>query len=433
MIRNLMLFVTIMFPVMTSAQIQTQFTFNGQNSEVLKAEKKVTSTIRVPVEIETTCTRQIPHEVRVCRDVTRYRQSCSTIPSSQRCWDDSDRVCRPVTRTRQECSGSASRTVCQDRPSRQVCTERPTREVCRTNPRGGQSCTTVGGGTHCTEVGGGQNCYEVPGSQVCRNVSYTDQECENFSRRRCETVPSRNECTDIPYSENVCGMETQYSTESYACTQVSMEERKVEKLIKSEINVQILTNGLVEEFPMSVAIAEAAPHAMEVKLLKEPKVIVVLKRKDVKIVASTEKEIQLKGTLILEIMDERMLPIAFPASIASASLEAASQKLVIVMEGAMSSQGSVDFIITHNSVLTKLKTIAELKAEYPSAKVELGQVGDKAALSISLKDLIKNEPQKKNMRMKIKLGSKLMLQGEIMNAKKPDTEKQYDGIVVELK
>lgn len=437
MIRNLTLFLCLLFPVMTSAQIETQFTFSGQNAEVLKGEKKVSQVTQVPVEYEGTCSRQIPHEVRVCRDVTRYRQSCSTIPSSERCWNDTDRVCRPVTRTRQECSGSPSRTVCQERPTRQVCTERPSREVCRTNPRGGQSCTTVGGGTHCTEVGGGQSCHEVPGSQVCRNVSYTDQECDNVTRRRCETVPSRRECTDIPYSENVCGMETQYSVETYACTQTRMENRTSEKTIKSEVNVQILTNGLVEEFPMSVVVKETTPamtaFAMEAKLLKEPQVFVVLKKKDVKIASATEKEIVLKGSLVLEVMDARMLPISFPTAIAGASIEAATQKLVVVMEGPMSSQGSVDLIITHNSLLTKLKTIAEAKAEYPSAKAELGQVENKAALSVDLKGLIQNEPQKKNMRMKIKLGSKLMLQGEIMNAKKPDTEKQYEGILVELK
>lgn len=433
MIRNLMLFLTIMFPVMTSAQIETRFTFNGQNAEVLKAEKKVSQVIQVPVEVPSTCTRQIPHEVYQCRNVPRSRQECSRVPSRENCWNDSDRICRPVTRTRQECSSSGSRTVCQDSPGRQVCTERPTREVCRTRPDGRQTCSTVGGGTHCTEVGGGRTCHEVPGERVCRNVSYTDEVCENVSRRRCETIPAHNECRDVAYSEEVCGMETVYTSESYACTETRTENRTVEKTIKSEINVQILTNGLVEEVPVSISIKELAPFALEAKLLKEPKMFVVLKKKDVKVVSSTEKEVVLKGTLILEMMDARMLPISFPTAIASATLEAATSKLTVVMEGAMSSQGSVDLSIIYDTALSKRTIIAELKAEYPGERAELGSVENKAALSLNLKDLIKNEPKKKNMFMKIKLGSKLLLQGEIMNAKKPDTEKQYEGIFVVLK
>ena len=437
MIRNLMLSLCLLFPVMTSAQVETQFTFSGQNAEVLKGEKIVTQVTQVPVEYQGTCTRQVPEQVRVCRDVTRYRQSCSWVPAYENCWNDTDRICRPVIRTRQECSSGPSRRVCSQQPTRRICTERPARQICQTRPDGRRVCTDVRPGEHCTEVGGGVSCHDVPGERVCRSVSYTDQECDNVTRRRCETVPGRNECSQIPYSENVCGMETQYSVETYACTQTRMENRTSQKSIKSEVNVQILTNGLVEEFPMSVVVKETTPamsaFVMEAKLLKEPKVVVVLKKKDVKVVSSTEKEIVLKGSLVLEVMDAHMLPISFPTAIAGAHIEAATQKLVVVMEGAMSSQGSVDLQITHNSVLTKLKTIAEAKAEYPSAKAELGQVENKAALSVDLKGLIQNEPQKKNMRMKIKLGSKLMLQGEIMNAKKPDTEKQYEGIFVELK
>lgn len=437
MIRNILLFVTLLFPIMTSAQIESQFTFSGQNAEILKGEKKVTQVTQVPVQVPSTCTRQVPHQVRVCRDVTRTRQECSWVPSSERCWTENERICRPVTRTRQECSTGSSRRVCQERPTRQVCTERPSREVCRTNPNGTRSCQTVGGGTHCTTVGGGTDCHDIPGERVCHTVTYRDDDCGYESRRRCETVPGHNACRDIPYSENVCGMETQYTTESYACTETRMENRTSQKTIKSEVNVQILTNGLVEEFPMSVVVKETAQDlsafAIEASLLKEPTVFVVLKRKDIKVASATASEIILKGSVVLEIMSAEMMPISFPTAIAKATLDATAQKLIIVVEGAISSQGSVDFSITHDSMLSRPKTIAELKAEYPAEKIELGQVENKAALSVDLKDLIKNEPKKKNMFMKIKLGSKLMLQGEIMNTKKPDTEKQYEGIFVELK
>src|SRR5690606_27679721 len=98
-------------------------------------------------------------------------------------------------------------------------------------------------------------------------------------RRRCETVPGRNDCRSIPYSVPVCRMETQYASESYSCTKPQVITHVSEKTIKAETEVQILTNGLVEEFPMFVPIKEKASdysaYEMNVKLLKEPQVFVV--------------------------------------------------------------------------------------------------------------------------------------------------------------
>ena len=438
MIKNIAMFCLLLLPTMTYAQLESQFTFSGQNAEVLKAEKKITIVTPEQVEVPDTCYRQVPNgQVRVCRDETRYRQECSWIPSSERCWNDQERVCRTVTRYREECSGSPSREVCTDRPSRQVCTERPTREVCTTRPDGRQHCTTVGGGQHCTTVGGGRDCHTVPGNRTCRQVPYSDQDCDYVTRRRCETIPGRNDCRQIPYSEQVCGMETQYRTESYACTRTQTINRTTEKTVKSETNVQIITNGIVEEFPVAVSVKETSQQfsafSIEAKLLKEPKAFVVLQKKSSKIASSTEKEIVLQNSIVLEILTQEMLPVSFPVSIASAHIEEASNKMVIVFDGAMSAQGSIDFQITHKAFLSSTKTLVEMKADYPSAKVELGAVADKAALSIDIKDAIKKELKKKNMKLKFNLTSALNLQGEIMNATKPSTSKLYEGTFVELK
>ncbi len=438
MIRNIALFCLLLLPTMTYAQLDSQFTFSGQNAEVLKAEKKITVVTPEQVQVPDTCSRQVPNgQVRVCRDETRYRQECSWIPSSERCWNDTDRVCRTVTRYRQECSGSPSREVCTDRPSRTVCTERPTREVCRTRPDGQQTCTTVGGGQHCTEVGGGRSCHTVPGDRTCRDVPYSDQDCDNVTRRRCETVPGRNDCRQVPYSEEVCGMETQYRTETYACTRTETINRTTEKTIKSETNVHIITNGIVEEFPVAISVKESSAQfsafAVEAKLLKEPKAFVVLQKKEAKIVSNTAKEIVLKNTVTLEILSQEMLPMSFPVAIATASIEEAASKLTIVFEGAISAQGSVDFAITHKAFLSSTKTLVEMKADFPSDKIELGVVDNKAALSIDIKDAIKRELKKKNMKLKFNLTSALNLQGEIMNAAKPQTSRLYEGTFVELK
>lgn len=438
MIRNIALFCLLLLPTMTYAQLDSQFTFSGQNAEVLKAQKVVTVITPEQVEVPDTCSRQVPTgQARVCHDETRYRQQCTWIPASESCRDVQERVCRTVTRYRQECSGSPSHEVCHDTPGRTVCTERPTREVCTTTPSGRQHCTTVGGGQSCHETGGGRSCTTVPGNRTCRDVPYSDQDCDYVTRRRCETVPGRNDCQNIPYSEQVCGMETQYRTETYACTRTETVNRTSEKTVKSETNVQIITNGIVEEFPVAVSIKETSSQfnafAMEVKLMKEPKAFVVLQKKEVKIASASAKEVVLKNNIVLEVLTQEMLPMSFPASIASASIDQAASKLTIVFEGAMSAQGAADVLITHKAFLSRTKTIVEMKADYPSDKVELGTVDNKAALSINIKDAIKDELKKKNMKLKFNLTSALNLQGEIMNATKPSTSKLYEGTFVELK
>lgn len=437
MIRNIALFLVMLVPTLTSAQIETQFTFNGQNAEVLKAEKKIVVVTPEQVEVPSTCYRQVPvGEREVCRNETRYRQECSWIPSSQRCWTETDRVCRPVTRTRQECSNGPSRQVCTDRPSRTVCTERPTRQVCTTRPDGRQHCTTVGGGQHCREVGGGRDCHTVPGERHCRNVTYTDSVCETVPRQRCETVPGRNDCRDIPYSVPVCNMETQYETESYACTRTETVNRTAEKTIKAEINVQISTNGLVEEFPMAITLKETSSQfkafTIDAKLLKEPSIFVVLMKKEVKIADTTAKEIVLKADVVLEVLSKEMLPISFPTAIHKASIDEKTKKMTVVFEGPISAQGEVDFKITHKAFLSSTKTLVEMKDVFPGAKIELGQVEDKAALNIDISDAIKRELKKKNMKLKFSLKSEMNLRGELMNTMKPETSKLYEGTFVQL-
>lgn len=437
MICNIALFMFLLIPSLSMAQLNSEFVFNGQNAVVLEAKKNITIIIPEVVQVPHTCTRQVSvGESEVCRNETRYRQECSWIPSSERCWNESDRICRPVSRTRQECSNGPSRQVCTTRPSRRVCTQRPTRNVCTTRPDGRQHCTTVGGGESCQDVGGGQSCHSVPGERTCRTVSYTEQRCENVSRHRCEHVPGRNDCRDIPYSQRVCTMEMQYRTESYACTRPETINRTTHKVLKNEINVQILSNGLVEEFPVSITVIEANQQfknfSIDIKLGREPLVFVVLKKKSVKIACETEKEIILKSEVVLEVLSQEMLPIAFPAAISSASVDATKQ-LIVVLDGSIAGHGAVELEINHKAFLRRTKTIAELKAHYPGDKIELGQVEDKIALSIDLNDAMKNGLESKNMILKFKLSSELNLQGELMNAKKPDTSKLYDGTFVKLK
>ena len=454
--RALLFFFLFLIPATTFAKLESQFVFNGQNAEQLKMEKEITILKPRTVEVPSTCYRQVPVGTEeVCDTVTRYRQECQWVPGTTACRTEYERVCRPVSRTREECSRGSSRTVCSENPGREVCTnnpgrevctERPTREVCRTAPNGQQVCNTVGGGRHCTNVGGGRECRtvgggrecrEVPGEQICRTVTYSDTDCDSVPRQRCENIPGRNECSNIPYSAQECRDEVRYESQSYACTRTETVNDRIVKTIKSEVEVQIITNGLVEEFPVGISVKEESnsyeKFNLSVKLLKQPKVIVVLKKKDIKVAQSGEKEIKLKGQIVLEVLEEKMLPISFPVSILKASIEKKSSKMMIVFEGAISALGEVDFEITHKARLSSKKTLVALKAEYPSEKIQLVQLEDKVGLQLDIKDAIKHELKKSNMLLKLKLASPLNLQGEIMNEMKPDTSKLYEGTFVELK
>ena len=437
---------------------------------------------RVPAEQE--CRTEYD---RQCRSVTRYREECTRGPSRQECYNTPSRqVCtdRPSRRvctqipTRQECSTSPSRQVCTDRPGREVCTERPTREVCRTRPDGQQHCTTVGGGQHCTTVGGGQDCRTVGGEQqcrtvgggetcadvgggqdcrtvggdrecrtvegdpICRQVAYSDQDCENVPRQECRTIPAHNVCEQVPYSEEVCGNETAYRTESYACTETKYEDKEIEKKISANVNVSFKTNALLEEFGAIVSLvpnAKGTEFVPMIKLSSEPKMLVILKSKEAKIRAEGEKEIKVDGEISIELQQAVAETVEFPV-IESATLDKKTNLLSILFakilptEAGVVRKGELDFLLTN-----KGKEVAKLADKYPGVRVELKKAEKKDLMVLNLKDLITGSlsggglfsSSKLAMKLQLKIPSKI--QGEILNAKKPQTEKLYENIKVKKK
>ncbi len=437
MIRQAALALLISIPTITHAQLDSQFVFNGQNAEILTAQKAVTVITPEQKEVPDTCTRQVPTgQIEVCDDVTRYREECTYVPSSESCGYESERVCHPVSRSREVCSGGGSHQECTTIPSSTVCTERPTREVCHTNPHNGESsCTTVGGGQSCHDVGGGQSCTTVQDSPNCHTEYYSDEECSNDSRYVCHTNPGHNDCHSVPYSEEVCGMETQYRTESYACTRTITVNKEEKKTVKAETNIQINTNGLVDEIPMLVSIKEVNTQfkafTINVKLEKEPKLFVVMKSKEVKVVSANAKEVIVKATLVLEVMTKDMLPIKLPTAISSASIDA-NKKLVIAFEGALAAKGKLDLSIEHK-VLFGHKVDAVLKSDYPVARsIEVGISEGKPALSIDLRNAMVKKPVK-GMKLKLELEAALDLKGELLNAAKPEMKKSFQSVQIILK
>ncbi len=427
MIRKFALTFLFLVPTFSYAQVDSQFVFNGQNSDVLKAEKTVTVITPEQIQVPSTCTREVPTgDIRVCRDETNYREECSWIPSSEDCRTEYDRVCNPVSRSREVCSGGGSRQECSTIPSSTVCVDRPTNEVCTTLPDGTPHCTTVGGGQHCTTV------YDSP---TCHTEYYSDEECTSVPQNRCETIPGRNDCQSIPYSENVCGMEMQYRTESYACTQTVIVNKEEKKLLKAETSVQIETNGLVDEFQALVSIKEKSSQfkdfTIDVKLLKEPKLFLILKKKEVKVTSSTNKVIELKANLIFEIRTLEMLPISLPREITSAVFQESTKKLILVVDGKLAAKGNVDLNLSKKELFSR-KTVAELKGSYPSKFIEFGAVEGKHALSIDLRAAMKANPRK-SMKLKLILEAVMDIQGVILNVTKPELKKKFQSINVLLK
>lgn len=522
----------LLFSLNSFAELEAPMKFTGQNAETIKLEKTIKVSRPFPREVPSTCTRQVPYQTNVCRDVTRYRQECQWVGAEQECHTEYDRQCRSVTRyreectrgpsrqecsttptrqvctdrpsrrvctpipTRQECSTSPTRQVCTDRPSRQectttptreVCTERPTREVCTTRPDGQQHCTTVGGGQSCRTVGGDQSCRTVGGGQdcrtvggeyscrtvgggetcadvgggqdcrtvggetqcrtvegdpICRSVPYSDQECENVPRQACRTIPAHNECSQVPYTENVCGNETAYRTETYACTETVYDEKEVEKKVSGLITVTLKTNGIVEEFGAVVGVvpdAKGKTFAPVIRLTSEPKTLVIVKSKAAKIKAEGEKEIKVEGEVVVELVEPTATEqIAFPEVEAASIVKKTSILSVtfakpLPVENGQLRKGELDFSMTF-----KGKEIAVLKDSFPGQKVEVKKIEQKDTMILNLKDLVTGpmsggifSSAKPMMKLLLKLPSKL--QGDILNAKKPQSEKLYENVKVQKK
>jgi hypothetical protein len=532
-----MLFFILSFPTLLFAQLETTLNFNGELQDSLKIDGLLSVIRPVTIQVPGTCVRQVPHQENVCRDVTRYRQECHNVPSSQSCSTQYDNVCHPVTRTReqctagpsqrvchenptrqectsgpsrqvchdrppreectsgpsrqvchqnpsrQECSSGPSRQECSERPSRQVCTERPTHQVCHTNPvsgqqvcatvGGGQSCQTVGGGQDCRTVpgeqscrtvgggqscdsvpgdricrtvsdgqacatipgeqscrtvGGGQSCETVPGDDICRTVSYQDQECEQVPREVCRTIPSHKECEDIPYSQNVCGPETVFTSQEYACMKDEVQQLNISKKVSANIAVDIKTNNLMGEFPILMTLkgeqAENTSFALAASLDQDPSLLVVVKSKKIEITSENKDQIMLDGTISLEMIDPKTVQTTFPKSFGDIILTKKTSKLLANINGTVAEKGSVDLIVMNGR-----KQVAVLKAAYPSEKIQIVKDRRQTSIAIDLMGLITERISVDDtLSISIKLGAGLNIEGEILNVKKPVNEKLFSKL-----
>ena len=211
--------------------------FQGQTGEVFDLENWLKETRYREEQVPDTCYRQIPYTENVCRDVTRYRQECRTVPGHQDCRIVYDPVCRYETRYRQECRTEPGRQICRNVTRyRQECTNTGGGQTCRTEP-GRRQCRNTPSGEVCRDIPPRQicdnkppqricrqvpyqdrECTTEPGQRTCRQVPYQEQVCQNVPRNQCDWIPDQRVCENIPYNERVCQDETRYRQEPYACT-----------------------------------------------------------------------------------------------------------------------------------------------------------------------------------------------------------------------
>jgi hypothetical protein len=207
-------------------------------------------------------------------------------------------------------------------------------------------------------------------------------------------------------------------------------------MLKVETDVQFITNGLVDEFSLSIVARETNPQfsafSIDTTLVDEPKVFVVLRKKSIKVVANNQKEIVAQANIVLEVLNREMLPLSFPTAVREAVVSQKTKKLVVTFDGSISSSGTVEVKLTHKPFLSGTKTVAELREVYPSAKIELGMIGEKAALSVDLSSEVQRD-LKKNMKLKIVLETNPSFQGDLLNSVKPQTFKKFEEISVQLK
>ena len=282
---KLMVKLTLLYFLATTAlyaaEHQESFIYQGELEKSLELTRDKINVYYTEEEVDTTCTRQIPYEEDVCRDVTRYREQCH--------WEPGRDICRNHTEYER---------VCRSNPSRRVCRSVPER-VCRT-VNGRSRCRTVNRQV-CRNVGGGTSCRQVP-----RTV------------RRCTHNPGRNICENIPYYENICNMETLYRTEEYGCKErVSDPHEEVVGQYKADVNFYF-QNEYAEDVPFNVFLDSEGKVSYNTKSdNQESTVFVKLIHKEVEEIAQDHK--QVTYTVALYSKDQILSPVSMEITKASFS------------------------------------------------------------------------------------------------------------------
>jgi hypothetical protein len=115
-----------------------------------------------------------------------------------------------------------------------------------------------------------------------------------------------------------------------------------------------------------------------------------------------------------------MLGSVFPSRFLGGVFNNDSNVLRFAFEGNISGVGSLEALIVAVPKIGRKETIADIRAEYPSTRVKI--VGNGLLLDLSG---IMQRKLAKNNEVTVKLVSPLILQGELLNSKKPVLEQNY--------
>lgn len=250
--------------------------YENQREESFDLENFLKETRYKQEEVESTCYRQIPYTENVCRNETRYRQECRTIPGHQECRTVYDRVCHSETRYENECRTIPGEQQCRVVVRyRQECSQRGGGRQCRQIPPDIRCHRAPNGENKCEKIPGREECHDTPGERVCRQVPYEERECstgpsrrecrqvprqhevcENRSRQQCDWIPDQRVCENIPYQERVCKDEILYRQEPYSCMKtINVPYEVLLKTHKAQVLVDFLTNSssVTPEFNISLS------------------------------------------------------------------------------------------------------------------------------------------------------------------------------------
>ena len=265
---------TFMLLFMNVAHGETSKTiqFENQREEIFDLENWLKETRYKTETRQTTCYRPEYYVENVCRDVTRYRKECSTIPGHQSCSTVYDQVCRTENRYETECHNERGPEQCRVVVRyRQECTTSGGGQQCHTVP-GDVVCRVVNGENKCEKIPPRQVCESRPGSQQCRQVPYEERECsagpsqqvcnqvnrphqvcESRPREQCGWEPAREVCSQVPYSVNECKDETLTRQVPYDCVK-DVQVPYVVTLKTHQANVQVLFDSKATEAASSFTV-----------------------------------------------------------------------------------------------------------------------------------------------------------------------------------
>ncbi len=241
----------LFFSINLKAESKLELNYYGQSSESLSLDIIKNETRYNYREVDTTCTRQIPHTEEVCGYETHYRQG--------------------------PCHWEAGEEVCRTEGGGRECHWQPGRTQCRTNHSG-------------QEV-----CRDLPGHQICENKP---------GQRVCHTTPGRQVCPQESYEVYECHDETTYTTETYACTQTVAEPYIVKRKVNAIVDLGFKSLDVSEPKFLVILELEQSGNIKISAVNKASKSALMFAKSNIEIDDAGDEDITVKGKISAKVVDK---------------------------------------------------------------------------------------------------------------------------------